>query len=578
MGAARRVRLAGFAAGAALRQLVLATRRQGWRGLRRPGERRDGRAHRRDHDRGGARVVEQLHPLATLPLRQGEVVEWGATRSNSSRSPSEQRPRQRAGARGERHPRRRDSRTARRSRRICSIGQSVGTPAVRTGLANDVYLTLEPGASGRRRPATIRVVRQADDPLAVDRRARDGDRHAARGVPRTRRRRAVDPVSAPIAVGARRSTTTANRSGRRRRMSDVRRRVPTTAATSAPGRAVDRARDRGRHGRAVRRAGRRRPGRARRRTSSPLLGRPAPEAVGRARRRHAFDLAQRKGSWVVLNFFTADCVPCIQEHPELVEFVEQQRRSGPTVPSSTRSSSTTARPTSRSSSPSAAATGRSSTRSRRSRRVRGRRSCPRRGSSTRAASCRVRLISRSTAEQLNVTMQQLPGGVRLMDARPRVEPRLKGWPGWVAAGVVVAGSSPSARPASTGPQTQEDRIDAITQRVACPVCDGESVFESRNNASRAIRNEVTDLVRGNELDRRRDRRVPRDRYGADVLLVPKASGSTRSSGCCRRSVRVRGRRAGRRRSGGGSARPTRPAHRPTTTERSSRRRARRAER
>ena len=38
----------------------------------------------------------------------------------------------------------------------------------------------------------------------------------------------------------------------------------------------------------------------------------------------SFDLAQRKGSWVVLNFFTADCIPCQQEHPELVEFVEQQ--------------------------------------------------------------------------------------------------------------------------------------------------------------------------------------------------------------------------------------------------------------
>jgi cytochrome c biogenesis protein CcmG/thiol:disulfide interchange protein DsbE len=61
---------------------------------------------------------------------------------------------------------------------------------------------------------------------------------------------------------------------------------------------------------------------------SHLLGRPAPEATGRLDDGTPFDLARRKGSWVVLNFFTADCVPCIQEHPELVEFAEQQQTLG----------------------------------------------------------------------------------------------------------------------------------------------------------------------------------------------------------------------------------------------------------
>ena len=64
-------------------------------------------------------------------------------------------------------------------------------------------------------------------------------------------------------------------------------------------------------------------------TSSPLLGRPAPEAVGTLLDDTKFDLSQRKGSWVVLNFFRADCVPCIQEHPDLVEFVAQQEALGP---------------------------------------------------------------------------------------------------------------------------------------------------------------------------------------------------------------------------------------------------------
>jgi cytochrome c biogenesis protein CcmG/thiol:disulfide interchange protein DsbE len=58
---------------------------------------------------------------------------------------------------------------------------------------------------------------------------------------------------------------------------------------------------------------------------SPLLGKPAPTAVGELDDGTVFDLSRRKGSWVVLNFFRADCVPCIEEHPELVRFVDQQR-------------------------------------------------------------------------------------------------------------------------------------------------------------------------------------------------------------------------------------------------------------
>jgi cytochrome c biogenesis protein CcmG/thiol:disulfide interchange protein DsbE len=61
---------------------------------------------------------------------------------------------------------------------------------------------------------------------------------------------------------------------------------------------------------------------------SPLLGRAAPEAIGEYEDGSTFDLARRKGSWVVLNFFTADCVPCIQEHPDLVAFSEQQAQLG----------------------------------------------------------------------------------------------------------------------------------------------------------------------------------------------------------------------------------------------------------
>ena len=61
---------------------------------------------------------------------------------------------------------------------------------------------------------------------------------------------------------------------------------------------------------------------------TPLLDRAAPAATGHLADGTPFDLSRRKGSWVVLNFFTSTCVPCQQEHPELVRFAEQQAALG----------------------------------------------------------------------------------------------------------------------------------------------------------------------------------------------------------------------------------------------------------
>ena len=102
--------------------------------------------------------------------------------------------------------------------------------------------------------------------------------------------------------------------------------------------------------------------------------------------------------------------------------------------------------------------------------------------------------------------------------------RLKRWPGWVALIFVVAGLLAVGVTRDAGPQTQEDRIDEISQRVACPICDGESVFESQNNASVALRNQIADLVADNDLDDAEIIAFIETRYGAQVLLVPKSSG------------------------------------------------------
>jgi len=46
---------------------------------------------------------------------------------------------------------------------------------------------------------------------------------------------------------------------------------------------------------------------------SPLLGQPAPSVVSTTIDDQEFVLANRKGSWVIFNFFNSTCVPCIAD-------------------------------------------------------------------------------------------------------------------------------------------------------------------------------------------------------------------------------------------------------------------------
>lgn len=62
-----------------------------------------------------------------------------------------------------------------------------------------------------------------------------------------------------------------------------------------------------------------------RRAKSPLLGKAAPSITGTTIDGQAFDLAALRGRFVVVNFFASWCVPCQQEHPDLVAFSERHR-------------------------------------------------------------------------------------------------------------------------------------------------------------------------------------------------------------------------------------------------------------
>ena len=58
------------------------------------------------------------------------------------------------------------------------------------------------------------------------------------------------------------------------------------------------------------------------RVSTHLVGQPAPPLAGITIDGDAWDLDAQRGRWLLVNFFSTTCVPCIEEHPELVAFAE----------------------------------------------------------------------------------------------------------------------------------------------------------------------------------------------------------------------------------------------------------------
>jgi len=68
------------------------------------------------------------------------------------------------------------------------------------------------------------------------------------------------------------------------------------------------------------------------RLTTHLVGAVAPPVIGTTIDGDIWDLDDHRGRWVLVNFFATTCVPCIEEHPELVAFAEAHSGDDPDRP------------------------------------------------------------------------------------------------------------------------------------------------------------------------------------------------------------------------------------------------------
>lgn len=95
---------------------------------------------------------------------------------------------------------------------------------------------------------------------------------------------------------------------------------------------------------------------------------------------------------------------------------------------------------------------------------------------------------------------------------------------WIVLTFVVVGLVAVGASRDGGPRTPDDRVEAISKRIACPICDGESVFESRNPTSEGLRRAIrADVEAGVLSDQEIIDRITSARDGQE-LLVPTTSG------------------------------------------------------
>ena len=89
----------------------------------------------------------------------------------------------------------------------------------------------------------------------------------------------------------------------------------------------------------------------------------------------------------------------------------------------------------------------------------------------------------------------------------------------IAVAFLVVGSTRTGEP-----RTQQDRIDAISKRLACPTCQGESIYVSRAPAAESVRAEIARQVASAQRTDDEIIAYIENRFGSSVLLVPRSDG------------------------------------------------------
>ena len=103
---------------------------------------------------------------------------------------------------------------------------------------------------------------------------------------------------------------------------------------------------------------------------------------------------------------------------------------------------------------------------------------------------------------------------------PRMNRRMKSRPVWLLMVAATAALLMVGASRSSGPSTQSERIDAVSKRLACPTCDGESVYVSRASAAEAIRNEIARQVAAGQRSDDAIVSYIESRFPGSLLLPP----------------------------------------------------------
>ncbi|HRE03054.1 MAG TPA: cytochrome c-type biogenesis protein CcmH [Ilumatobacteraceae bacterium] len=96
--------------------------------------------------------------------------------------------------------------------------------------------------------------------------------------------------------------------------------------------------------------------------------------------------------------------------------------------------------------------------------------------------------------------------------------------GWIVLGLLVVVALVFGAMRDTGPLTDGERADEIAKQLACPVCAGESVFESQSNQALAIQRQITSLVQQGVYSDDEIIAYLSEQFDARTQLVPKGEG------------------------------------------------------